>query len=406
MNIIDAINRWDKRYAWSLLGFVLAVIFGAVSLYTEFVRDRRPQLRFELISDASVLDVREQLGNLEIIYDGRDIKKAKQSLRVVVIRITNTGADDILIGSYDQRSPLGFRVSSGNLLRTEILSTSNAYLGQTLRIDQTAPDTALFAPVIIESNEWFTVKSLMLHSDGSLPTFQPVGKIAGVRDIRLVDSTQAGADPSFLTTAFSGGAWVQAARLLAYFFGFILLLFAVIAPTTAISSILAKRARRKRVMEFKSLTKRVLTEKDEYIFERYIENDFGHLRLLQRTASRPNLLNRSVKQYQRRRREPVQVALERELLLRSTTLPHHRVFRSDYFPVEDMMNSGFIIERDGRWNVEPELSATLNEFMQFLRIKGVDHQAEQNRTLNEQVPHEQRKTKQNAAAGVHKDARG
>ena len=404
MSVFDTINRWEKRYAWSLLGFVLAVIFVALSIYSEFVRDRRPQVRFEVISDASVLDVREQLGNLEIIYDGRDIKKAKQSLRVAVLRISNAGADDILISSYDQRSPLGFRVSGGNLLRAEILSTSNAYLRQTLRIDLTTPDTALFTPVIIDSNEWFTVKSLILHSDGSLPTFQPVGKIAGVRDIRLVDSTQAGASPGFLATTFSGGAWVQAARLLTYFFGFILLLFVVIAPIALISSSLAHRARGKHVKEFKSLTKRVLTEKDEYIFERYLENDVGYLRLLQRAVSRENLLDRAVKLHQRRGTDPTQVLLERRLLTSSTADASRRLFRPDYLPVEDMIKSGFIIEREGRWHVEPELSATLNEFMQFLRIKGVDSQAERIRTLDEQVSHKPQKSEQNAATEIHKDA--
>ena len=87
MRLIDAINKLDKRYGWSLLGFVLAAIFGATSVYTEFLRDHRAQVRFEVISDASVLDVREQLGNLEIIYEGRDIQKARQSLRILVARI-------------------------------------------------------------------------------------------------------------------------------------------------------------------------------------------------------------------------------------------------------------------------------------------------------------------------------
>ena len=372
MSVIDAINRWDKRYGWSLLGFVLAAIFGTVSFYTEFVRDRRPQLRYEVVSDASVLDVKEQLGNLEIIYDGRDIKKAKQSLRVVVTRITNEGADDILIGSYDQRSPLGFRVSGGNLLRAEILSTSNDYLRQTLRIDAAAPDTALFTPVIIESGEWFTVKSLILHAEGSLPALQPVGKIAGVRGIRVVDSTQAAANPGFMVTAFSGGPWVQATRLLAYFFGFILLIVAVVAPTAAISSVFAKRRRRKHVAEFKSLTKRALTERNEYIFERYIENDVPYLRMLQHASSDQQLLNREVQRHQRRREEFGDVWVESEVLMSSTEAPHPQVFRRS-FAVEDMMKSGFIFEREGRWYVDPELSATLNEFVQFLRIKGVDY---------------------------------
>ena len=372
--MIDAINRLDKRYGWSLLGFLLAAIFGAVSFYTEFVRDRRPQLRFEVISDASVLDVREQLGSLEIIYDGRDIKKAKQSLRVVVVRITNEGADDVLIGHYDQRSPLGFRVSGGNLLRAEILSASNQYLRQTLRIDTTVADTALFTPVIIESNEWFTVKSLILHSEGSPPAFQAVGKIAGVREIRMVDSTQATAAPGFLATAFSGGAWVQAARLVAYFFGFILLMVAVIAPTAALSAFFAKRRRRKHVVQFKSLTKRALTERDEYIFERYVENDIGYLRMLERASSDEERLNQEVERHERRSQDVEQERWDEPagVFISSNATPPPHVFRLR-FAVEDMMKSGFIFEREGRWHVNPELSATLNEFVQFLRIKGADY---------------------------------
>ena len=75
MRLIDAINKLDKRYGWSLLGFVLAAMFGATSVYTEFLRDHRAQVRFEVISDASVLDVREQLGNLEIITRGVTSRK-------------------------------------------------------------------------------------------------------------------------------------------------------------------------------------------------------------------------------------------------------------------------------------------------------------------------------------------
>ena len=120
----------------------------------------------------------------------------------------------------------------------------------------------------MESNQWFTVKSLILHSEWSRQTLQALGKIAGIRDIRVVDSTEAVADVGFLETTFAGGLWVQAARLVAYFFGFILLLAAVIAPTAAISSFLAKRRRRKHVVQFKSLTKRTLTDRDEYIFEK------------------------------------------------------------------------------------------------------------------------------------------
>jgi hypothetical protein len=37
------------------------------------------------------------------------------------------------------------------------------------------------------------------------------------------------------------------------------------------------------------------------------------------------------------------------------------------------MRSGLIFAQEGRWHVNGELSATLNEFVQFLRIKGLDY---------------------------------
>jgi hypothetical protein len=56
MSMSSALNRLDKRYAWSLLGFVLAIVFGLLSLYTEFWRDRRPQVRFEVVSDSLMFE--------------------------------------------------------------------------------------------------------------------------------------------------------------------------------------------------------------------------------------------------------------------------------------------------------------------------------------------------------------
>ncbi|HEV7669382.1 MAG TPA: hypothetical protein VGS22_12730 [Thermoanaerobaculia bacterium] len=277
MSLSAALNRLDKRYAWSLLGFVLALVFGFLSLYTEFLRDRRPQIRFEVISDASVLDVREKLGNLEIIYDGVDIQKARRSLRVIIIRVTNEGPDDVLKTHYDEKAPLGFRVLHGKLIRAEVLASSNLYLREMLASLGHVADRAVFPPVILEAGEWFTVKSLILHSEGSRPTLEPTGKIAGVREIRRVDSTEAAAEPGFWSQAFSGGPWVQAARLPTYFFGLILVVLGMVAPIATASGALAKRRRRQHVSQFKSMTKLQLTDSDEFIFERYIETDLRYL---------------------------------------------------------------------------------------------------------------------------------
>ena len=151
MGLRDSLNTIDKR--WSLLGVILAVLFGGLTVYSEFVRNRKPELRFEVVSNTSVLDVREELGKLEILYDGLDIKKSKQSLRVVVVRVVNPSETDILMDHYDERVPLGFTVSNGELLRVELLEASNQYLMSNLRVSSPDSLRGVFVPVILESKE-------------------------------------------------------------------------------------------------------------------------------------------------------------------------------------------------------------------------------------------------------------
>ena len=117
---IDKIKNISNNLAWSLLGFVLAVIFGSITIYTEFFRDDRPAIQFEILSDSSVLDVREEVSDLEIIYDGNDLRRSGQSLRVLVVRVSNTGGDDILNSYYDDNALLGFSVENGELVSVEV----------------------------------------------------------------------------------------------------------------------------------------------------------------------------------------------------------------------------------------------------------------------------------------------
>jgi len=101
VGITSTLIQIEKKPFWTLLGLVLALVFGGVTVCSEFIRDRHPILQYEVISDASVLDVREKLSSLEIVYGGVDIQKAGQTLRMVVESVANKGISDILKGHYD-----------------------------------------------------------------------------------------------------------------------------------------------------------------------------------------------------------------------------------------------------------------------------------------------------------------
>lgn len=86
MSIISNIAAIDRKFAWSFFGFVLAVFFGGITIYNEFIRNPNPSLSVQILSDTNVLDVRENVPELKIVYGDVDIKSLSQTLSVVVFR--------------------------------------------------------------------------------------------------------------------------------------------------------------------------------------------------------------------------------------------------------------------------------------------------------------------------------
>jgi hypothetical protein len=370
MSLVALLDRLDKKYAWSFLGFALAIVLGALTIYTDFLRDPRPQLRFEIVSDASVLDVREKLGNLEILYDGLDIHKAQQSLRVIVLRVLNDGSQDILKNYFDESAPVGFRIDSGSLLRAELLSGSNSYLQDVGKLDLRPPNSAYLAPLILEAGEWLTIKILILHSEGVHPVLHPLGKVAGVREIRMLDSSSSVNEPSFLERAFHGGVWIQVARLFSYFLAFLLGFVAFVVLVTYISGAIAVRTRKRLVAQFKTRTRRALGEADEFILRSYIERDEHYLVALQRLVDdevkRNVLLERfvSAQAVGLKGSSPDMNDIDDYLGVSSTGALPPWVWRGAL--ANEVSAANFVRKGDAGWYVDPQQVKTLSEFMEFL----------------------------------------
>ncbi len=75
MHLFRYLQTLDRRFAWSFLGFVLGAVFAILTVYTDFIRDENPSLTFTTLSDASVLDVNEDISDLGITYRGKDISQ-------------------------------------------------------------------------------------------------------------------------------------------------------------------------------------------------------------------------------------------------------------------------------------------------------------------------------------------
>ena len=113
MGLIAKFAQIDNKFSWSFLGFVLAAMFGSIAIYTEFVRDTSPVVKYEILSNTKILDVKEDVSGLSIVYKAEDIRKAHKTLSVLTVRIGNEGRSPILKTYYDSASPLGLGINSG-----------------------------------------------------------------------------------------------------------------------------------------------------------------------------------------------------------------------------------------------------------------------------------------------------
>jgi hypothetical protein len=374
MGLTTVLNKLDKRFAWSFLGFVLAIFFGGVSLYTEFFKNNSPLVEFELLSSTPVLDVRENLPDLEVLYQGQDISKHDRALSVVLVRIVNRGTADLLNSHYDNKAPLGFTIENANLIRAEVVGSSNDYLGKASGVHTEAPPLITLEPVILEPNEWYLVKVLLLHSTSSKPVIVPRGKVAGMRGTPTLTTVAPTESKGFWSRTYTGNIWIQLVRLVSYFFAAILIAIGVGVPIALTSDAFQKRRRRKLIERFKKGTKLHLDSGDEFIFSGYEEAGATYLQRLLRTVTDTDRLQKLVKSAADKSDSSGDDLLveyralagsDAQLQARSTFIVEER-----YHSISEMIRQEFIREIDGQWVAVPERLRTLTSFIEFLELIG------------------------------------
>jgi len=255
--------RWTSGVFVALLG-----------IYGTFFYDRKPDVTFEIVANASVIDVRETLGKLTITYDGTNLQATNQHLHLLTLRITNNSSVDILKSFFDDADPLGFRVSVGKILEQPTF-VAHESMRNSLRVSLRDVQTVVLAPLILNAGDVFEIKTLLLVPGNQIPSVSPIGRIAGVKEIRVSEMFRDSRKQGYLAEAFGGDAWVQAGRLGGYLFAGIFLIIASIAaialPAAVITEAVQKRARRRSVERFRSAADRRLTLKEEYLAKLYVE---------------------------------------------------------------------------------------------------------------------------------------
>jgi hypothetical protein len=202
--------------AWSFVGVLLAVAFFYWQEY------RNPySFKIEVVDEFNLIEVREQISDLKILYKNDDIIESKKEIKVIRIQIRNEG-DTILQGYYDQLEPFGLRFSNSKVLNAEVISTNSEDLQQKLVNSDAGNKNSdvLLSKVIFDAGDYATLKITILSDEREILNIVPLGKIANVDSLK-VDVIQPEADEEKPVGLYVVGGYI----------GFILFLFGLIAIT-------------------------------------------------------------------------------------------------------------------------------------------------------------------------------
>jgi hypothetical protein len=270
-----------RKLLFAFLTFISTTGIGIIGLYYTplFQKD---SLSYEITTNSSVLDVHTDLSSLDISYNGESIKKNSQKLRIVYIRIVNDGSGNIYKNYYDENDLPGLAINNGILAeKPEVIDSSTAYIKKHISINQKDNNSLIFNPIIIDKGDFFTLKLLILHSNSTLPDIISIGKVAGIKEIKVVDKSNIEKNSSvysFLTNVFQGSLLIQFIRLLIYGIFAIILGFITLVIISLISDMRSKKikSQRQKLLDEFEVKHGGDIGKDE-IFKDFVNNGSEHL---------------------------------------------------------------------------------------------------------------------------------
>ena len=235
-----------RRVPWSLLGCLIGITFGLFGIYTVFFYAKAPEVRAEIESVAPVISLRENVQELDIMFKGQNIREAHKALTLVSLKLINRGNVPVKPGDFDQKDLLSLLVRNGELVRSDILDTSEPYLQKVFAESTTTNQGIKFPPFIMEPGHFISFRLLLLHNENVHPTLELTGKIANVPTIPVVEAATDVGAPTKGSIAFSGDFVVQFIRVAAYGLGTLAVLAGVLALVAAIGSHIEKSKERGR----------------------------------------------------------------------------------------------------------------------------------------------------------------
>ncbi|KTF17288.1 MULTISPECIES: tetratricopeptide repeat protein [Pseudoalteromonas] len=291
--MLEAFKGVEKKFPWSFSGFILAVIFGALSVYLGFYKKSVPDLDYIITSNSAVLDVKEKLGELDILYKGNSLKEKNQELRFMTVRVINNGDTAITEGSYDSKLPIGFSITDGVVAEEpSYIAFSQEYLKTNLKVKKINSTDVGFNKIILDPEHYFDIKLLILYESGNNPSIKPLGKVASLDEIDVLFNVNSIEEKSFLRSSFSGSLGMQAVRIFTYGIAFFFVLAYLVTISEKFHEWKLKKKRQALVKTFKEYNESKISLRDEIFFRLYLSGSERCIQDLEYLLSNPEKLRK------------------------------------------------------------------------------------------------------------------
>lgn len=373
MSFIKRFASIEKKFAWGFLAFVIGVPTIAFALYSTF-HESNPNISVVSINETNVLDVHKPLEELTISFQGKDIEEENLNLRILTIKVENSGEVDILQNYYDVDDIWGIQVQNGEIIEARLVDSNSDYIKSNLNPTVTGEENIVeFRKVIFEREKFFTLEILVLHEKDKLPQIMPIGKIAGIDKITVVKYQAGEAEQNFLAQLISGNVGVHIVRSIMYLVAALVTVVVIVffaAGAVALRDNRRKAPRKRMVKRYWGSVAPKEGSKKKILSDMYVDRGAEGFRKIKVLLEDENKLRGQVRKYElvkKRSKERGAEEITAEVAILEDAEQEHLLRRLKLWPISDLLEKGIVTPREpDQVLVDTEFKQLLDQFLEYL----------------------------------------
>lgn len=223
--------------------WILAIfgIVGTVFGFFGYFHIANPKIVYEIQSKAVLFNRTEALSSVRLYVDSLDVLQSNQNISIYTFKVSNKGSSSLTSDHYDDGA-FGIKVSNGDIIKEPTVGdASNDHIIE--RYHDLSPSSTLdfveIPHIALDKGEWYSFSLAILHTYDSEPTFLPIGKIIGQKELYIAVSSE---ELPFWDSVFYGDWFVTSIRAVLYF---LILLIVILVLVLVVNPIVEFEHKRK-----------------------------------------------------------------------------------------------------------------------------------------------------------------